>query len=839
MAPSIFLAMKRTTPKPFQQSAVESGLAIFSECRRLLDTAGENAAGRAVAVSHHGALLIEAPTGAGKTLIAGHLAERFSKDERVVWFWFAPFKGVTGQTASSLRAELPGLRLRELSEDRNAGDSRTGDVWVTTWQTVATRVKDRRNVHKPGEANLTVEELLDGVRAQGLRVGVVIDEAHHGFFGKGTATQAMEFYRRTLRPEYTVLVTATPDDADVVRFEKELGVRLNRVTIGRNEPVEEGLIKEGIKCVAYLAPPEQAALVDFEATALREGAMMHRAVKAELKKLGVPLVPLMLVQVDSTKDSVERAKERLLTLGFTDEQVAVHTADEPDAGLLALANDEQREVLVFKMAVALGFDAPRAGILVSMRAARDEDFGVQLVGRILRVHRRLQGRARAKSLPPLLRHGYVFLADAKAQEGLDLAGQRINRLQTEYATVSPTTAVVVLGGQQQVQVLGPGGQTFMLQLEPEMMAGSPDSPTGAEGTRVNMPGTDGSGGWRGTLVDLLGGFSGAPDGGKPGETTHRGGAAPAILTGYRYERRPDVPRRFKTQVVSPDNDATEEDCAQRFIVSSRDIVAALAAKVKVQAKEQEIFTQQIEMRFVNAEMDPDQAARTANRILQRDEVFDPRELRFALLRKLAATLREMGMDEAAGDADKLRHMLNVILTAHPELLYEAQKQALSANVEVEEADEEIPPVLISESPLPVSRLNAYGAVPPGLNSWERDFAALLDADAAGVVNWWHRNPPRQPWSVQVVLANGHGFFPDFIVGLNGRKKELGALLADPKFQFELTSELPKTHAEHPVYGRVLIVSRQGSAQWMTVRFDDKQHRAVLEREFRLVDAAGY
>ena len=77
-----------------------------------------------------------------------------------------------------------------------------------------------------------------------------------------------------------------------------------------------------------------------------------------------------------------------------------------------------------------------------MRAARDEDFGVQLVGRILRVHRRLQGRARAKTLPEVLRYGYVFLADAEAQAGLDLAGQRINRLQTEYAKVSPTTAVV-------------------------------------------------------------------------------------------------------------------------------------------------------------------------------------------------------------------------------------------------------------------------------------------------------------------------------------------------------------------------------------------------------------
>src|SRR5260370_20805309 len=138
----------------------------------------------------------------------------------------------------------------------------------------------------------------------------------------------------------------------------------------------------------------------------------------------------MLVQVDSKDKSVERVKERLLALGFSETQIAVYTAEEPDSGLLALANDEAREVLVFKMAVALGFDAPRATTLVSMRAARDEDFGVQLVGRILRVHRRLQGRARAKTLPETLRYGYVFLEDAHEQIGLELAADRSNRQQT-------------------------------------------------------------------------------------------------------------------------------------------------------------------------------------------------------------------------------------------------------------------------------------------------------------------------------------------------------------------------------------------------------------------------
>jgi hypothetical protein len=92
--------------------------------------------------------------------------------------------------------------------------------------------------------------------------------------------------------------------------------------------------------------------------------------------------------------------------------------------------------------------------------------------------------------------------------------------------------------------------------------------------------------------------------------------------------------------------------------------------------------------------------------------------------------------------------------------------------------------------------------------------------------------------VQVVLADGHGFFPDFVIGLDGRNTELGVLLADPKERFETAEELPKTYAKHPVYGRALILSRKG-AQWMTVRYDAAQKRAVLDKEFVLSDAVVY
>jgi len=827
--------MSRITPKPFQLAAVESGLLIFAECKRLLDVSPEDVTSRAAAISQHGKLLLEAPTGAGKTLIAGHIVEKFSSMEAVVWFWFAPFKGVTGQTASALRAELPGLRLRDLAEDRQAADSRSGDVFVTTWQTVATKVKDSRNVHRPGEQNLTIEELIAALRQKKLRIGVVVDEAHHGFFGVGTETQAMRFFRETLQPEYTVLVTATPDDADIAKFEKSLGLsKLNRTTINRQEPVDEGLIKEGIKCIAYFAPAGQEKLVDYEDVALREGAALHRRWKAELKKLGVDLTPLMLVQVDSKDKSVERAKERLLALGFTETQIAIHTAEEPDSGLLALANDEAREVLVFKMAVALGFDAPRASTLVSMRAARDEDFGVQLVGRILRVHRKLQGRARAKTLPEILRYGYVFLADAEAQTGLDIAGQRMNKLQTKYANVSRTTAVTMLDGKPHVQVLGADGQMRLIPVMPP--AAWPTYATAGE--TIMRPAED----YSGFALELLtGGYAAAqellPDEAKPSLPAN---STPAVLTsrGYCYALRADVPRRFKTQVVTPDSEVTEEDCSQKFMVSSREILHALAAKVQVQKKTLEVFTHQIEMEFTNAVMDADQAARIAYKVLTKNESFDARELRRALLRKLKANLKELALDQAEDD-EQVSHMLNVILCARPELLYQAQKAALATNCEVEPTEEGLPTALEHDVPLPTSRLNVYRVIPPGLNSWERPFVEMLDRDTQKIVRWWHRNPPLKPWSVSVVLDDGRNFFPDFLIGVEGRKHEDGGLLADPKFAFEITQEQPKTHAEHPVYGRVLVLSLQGGAQWMTVRFDEKQRKAILDQEFRLSDAAGY
>ena len=124
----------------------------------------------------------------------------------------------------------------------------------------------------------------------------------------------MELFRDVLAPDYALMITATPDDSDAEKFRKAAKIEeLHRVTVGRLEAVESngpgvaGLIKPGVRSIAYISPPDQAVLADFEAAALQDAYLTHMRIKQELETLGVNLVPLLLVQVGTGKDAVDEA----------------------------------------------------------------------------------------------------------------------------------------------------------------------------------------------------------------------------------------------------------------------------------------------------------------------------------------------------------------------------------------------------------------------------------------------------------------------------------------------------------------------------------------------------
>jgi type III restriction enzyme len=420
-----------TILKRFQLELVESANAVLSHYLHELKRVEDYPDLLDQLKAQDSALLLEAPTGTGKTIMAGNIAEKLAS-QGVVWFWFAPFSGITQQTESAIRTEFKGLRVRDLSQDRNADQVQSGDVYVATWALIA---NNSTNIHQATETLPSLEDFIRQVRRRGLHIGVVVDEAHHTFSAQN---KAFEAYRNILAPDLTILVTATPNDKDIDRFLRAVGLQyLHRLSVSRERGVEARLLKRGVR-VAIFRANQYAQVVDYRKTALRMAVAHHRALKEMLKNIGLTITPLLLVQVDSSEGSIAEAETWLRSMGFADSQVRKHTADEPNLELLADASDDGVEVLLFKMAVATGFDAPRAFTLCSMRATRDPDFGVQIVGRIMRVDRRLQPHL---DLPEALEYGYVFLADESSQDGLLGAAKRINQMCDKYGELTSNVVV--------------------------------------------------------------------------------------------------------------------------------------------------------------------------------------------------------------------------------------------------------------------------------------------------------------------------------------------------------------------------------------------------------------
>lgn len=804
------------SPSMYQKDARDNALSIFRYALQQIEAAPDET-NRKQAAAYNGCVLIQAPTGSGKTMMAGMIAEEFAREAKIVWFWFTPFAGLVDQASIALKKQFsPGLRVRDIQGDRKSAGTKSGDVFVATWASVAANNEKARRLRRDGDLSLSLDALIPSLRELGFHIGVVVDEAHHTFSG---ATEAVRFYTEIMQPEFTLLITATPDDKDVDKFKKTTGIaELHRITVSRQDAVDAGMIKVGIKSVAYLAPDDQKALVDFQMAALADARAVHERIKQELQSAGINLMPLMLVQVATSEkdDDVARARENLKLLGFREEAIASYTAKEPSDDLLAVALDETKEVLIFKMAVALGFDAPRAFTLVSMRGAKDTDFGIQVVGRILRVHRRLQGR----EVPELLRNGYVFLADAENQTGLTGAGDKINAIRTGLSEISPYTMVVNIAGQNQVQIVQ-NGQSTMLPVVPTI----PTLANTAQDSVIPAVYTV-TGALSGAMQNVLDGFVlSMPE--AQNEQTRRFAAALSGTTRFPLKI---TGLTFKTERMPLGTDALLVCIGGKVAIGERELNEGRRAKTTVIRREEEIFTRTVSDTKYQARISEAEIARRAQRVLFEPDYLDPRDLHAVLIKRLKSEYEARGFEY---NEHELELVLDLILVAFPSLIRQAARECAAQYAELMDTSP-LPDSIELPSGTRTSRLNVYGVMPPDLNRDEMAFAEMLDSDLSGTVEWWHRNEPRKPWSIGLILPNGAQYFPDFVVKVKGRIQGDGLLLVEVKGDHLLNSSdtLDKVLASHQRYKRPMMLMRDSDGRFMTVRQDENGKNSP-DQVFRL------
>lgn len=838
----------RLSLAPYQQKAVDA----MAETLRTVSGLHDREPQHRTRISRElGVILLQAPTGSGKTLMLGRALEavRGQLSAKTVWFWFAPYAGLVTQTRSALTAQCGALRQRDVYADREASAARDGDVFVQTWASVAVVKKESRKVRTDKEASLSVDSMIAELRERGFRIGVVIDEAHLNF-GSGAAATA-EFFLNVLSPDLTVLATATPNDAKLEKFERDAGLKVaSRVTVSREAVVKAGLNKIGLMVGVLRFKEEDRALIDTEVATLTAGWSQHSFIKDKLAEKGISLTPLMLVQVEDQQegkeDPVARVKERLIEIGVPEKAIAVHTSGEPDPAFHTLAYDPEIEVLVFKLAVATGFDAPRAWTLVSVRPSRGRDFGLQIVGRIMRVHplvRPLHGTE------PLLDRGYVFMSDPELQVGLDEAAADLKAVREGIAVLTDTLDVNVLGNDTRAAesygatplppppVQTVPGETEADRVERQVSMGLLNPNYSTASPLRQQSALSAVEGFSAPVTPPL--FPNLPDVLSPRATP----AQPVPQEHQvKYLLRTDlgIPSALVREELPNLFDIEGDLCpqiAREFCRMVPMTSMLLAVNSNAELSMRDLFNAgQTDQRNLSVRMSAARIAEQAQAQLMFNDGIDPRRIREAVEAELARLCQKDGIAAASRD---IRRTINLAILRQPQALKEAVRIAQGHHIRLE-SNEPIPTEQFGTKDATKAKKGAYGAFIGRFNRPERAFAEMLDNDDTGRIKWWLRNPESEKWATRLILPTGKRFFPDLVVGVSGRRTRDNIALVEIKDDGETgrlhsDSNAIKIRSEHSEYKKVFWSFREAERVFLKAVWNQSYNRIFSAGPFEIED----
>jgi type III restriction enzyme len=589
-------------------------------------------------------------------------------------------------------------------------------------------------------------------------------------------------------------------------------------------------------------------LIDQEQATLTAAWTQHLRIRARLAEREIAVSPLILVQVEDQAtggtDPVARVREKLREVGVPDAAIASHTSGEPDPDFHTLAYDPDKAVLIFKVAVATGFDAPRAWTLVSVRPNRGKDFGLQIVGRIMRVHPAVRP---THGEDALLDRGYVFLNDPETQSGLGAAVDEMKAVTRSIELITDQLDVVEFGNPAKPP--GPSDRTAGEQFTPqppttdaerEVRLGSLiELGLVKETVRTMTPDLQDQAiqsgeAWQHMIQTPL--FDDLPVRAVPG-ALHPIKAKPKLRP-YPLRKDIELPRALLRE-LPPDPTKLNNlvaDIAREFCRTSS-IVGLLQKKLtKAHLDLRDLFvagfseTIDLRLRLSNARV-----AERAQLAFTFNDSIDPRQLKQAMIVELQSIIDEQGID---ADERDLRRAIDLAGMAEPDKLKEAIKSAQGRNVRVI-ADEPIPEQYFGPDDLPMAAKSAYGVFPARLNQEEQCFAELLDADKTGTIKWWMRNPENETWATRLILPSGHRFFPDFVVGVAGRTTPDAIALVEIKDDGETgrlqsDNNIEKIRVQHREYRNVFWTYRSNGT-WERARYAEGLHRIVPKDRFDVAE----
>lgn len=373
-------------------------------------------------VDHPNALqkiVFKAPTGSGKTIILLAFLEKFLRHHRdYVVCWFCPGKGELEEQSRDKLKKFTRLSHGGLEDILNNGFAPQTSYFIN-WETlnsknnIATREGEKDNIF----------DRIRQARIRQLKFLVIVDEEHQN------NTFKSQDILKELHAMYEIRVSATPV--------KQGG--FSYVEVPETDVIEEGLITRYLIINDGLDETVESYGIQHETDYLLERAdQVRKQIAQAYLDLGEGVRPLVLIQFPSLdEDRIRYVEDKLGRMGYTYQNGMLaswfsgtttaekrkevvkngkrNIGDNPSNSITR--NNASPVFLLFKQAIATGWDCPRAKILVKLRENMTETFEIQTLGRLRRMP-----KARHYD-NEILDCAYLFTFDEKYKQAVIEAGK--------------------------------------------------------------------------------------------------------------------------------------------------------------------------------------------------------------------------------------------------------------------------------------------------------------------------------------------------------------------------------------------------------------------------------
>jgi type III restriction enzyme len=362
-------------------------------------------------------IIFQSPTASGKTIMLAsalpQIVKGLQSKKELAFVWIS-VNYLHEQSKEKLEKYFENERLLEcanITEIQN-NQIEENQILFVNWQSLN---REGNIFMVDNEQDWNLSKVIENTKEEDREIILIIDESH-----RAAKTSKAKNIIDIIDPKLTIEVSATP---------KEGITNDHKVTVKLSDVIAEEMIKEEIQINPDLSK------IGTNEDIIKASLKKRKGLQKYYEEEGTKINPLLLIQIPRKKSTdVRNPEDKIIDLldkyGITTEsgKLAVWLSEKDKKINLDYLekNDSEVDVLVFKEAIALGWDCPRASILLLQREWNAENyvFNVQTLGRIMRMPEQKHYKKY-----PALNVGYVYTASDNFSIVEDLADDYVSRAQ--------------------------------------------------------------------------------------------------------------------------------------------------------------------------------------------------------------------------------------------------------------------------------------------------------------------------------------------------------------------------------------------------------------------------